>query len=139
MILNTIEKAEEFIKQFKVIGFNFASDNVIYYKSLIPMMKGGYLVEYNFSFFIEECDTFHYMDSMDDFLSDLQIYEIIEVCKESNSKKILYSRSYKSDFITREVEEKTLDELQSKLKKLILDENFEEASKLRDLIKNKKK
>tara|TARA_R110000796_G_scaffold188057_1_gene304979 strand:- start:317 stop:736 length:420 start_codon:yes stop_codon:yes gene_type:complete len=139
MILNTIEKAEQFIRKFKVIGFNFASDNVIYYKSLIPVSKDGYLVEYIFSFFIEECDTFHYMDSMDDFLGDLQIYEIIESCKELDSKKMLYSRSYKSNFISREVEEETLEDLEERLEKLILNENFEEASKVRDLIKNKKK
>jgi len=149
--LDTVEKANEFIKEFKVLGFNYVCDNVATYKSLIPINKDGYLIEYEFLFFIEECDTFFSMDSIEEFLGDLKLFEIIEKCEELDSRKTLFHRKYDSDVIetnydlsqTEDYDETKIiyfeEDLEVKLKRLIEEQNFEEASKVRDKIQKLKK
>lgn len=154
MRLDTKVKAYEFTREFGALRFVFASDNLITYETVIPKMVNGYLVDYNFSFFIEEYSTFYNMDSINNFLETLELFEIIEICQETDVKNILYHKKYDSNDIftfnesmitednlknkidsTEDTNVFLLIDLQDELRMLILDEDYEEASRVRDKIK----
>ena len=72
---------------------------------------------------------------MDLYLGDLQLFEIEEYCRELDEKKTLYFKKYEYGIEIEITFEETLEET---LDKLLREENFEEASKIRDLINKKK-
>lgn len=155
--LDTKIKAYDFVRSFGALRFVFATDNIITYETVIPKMINDYLVDYNFSFFIEECSTFYNMDSMNNFLEALELFEIIEICEETNIKNILYHKKHDSSDIftfnesinkvddskdkidfTEDIKVFELLDLEDELRMLILDEDYEEASNVRDKIKKLK-
>ena len=105
MILNTEKKAKEFVKELGVMEFVFTSDNIVTYKTPIPFIDNDVLNHYEVTFFLEDCDTFYKMDSFNNFLSCLTIFEIKKIIFSSDSNKTLYHRKYNSSEIINSEEE----------------------------------
>ena len=148
MKLDTIKKVHQFVDELGALEFVFITDNIITYKTPIPIMINGYLKFYEVLFFMEDCSTFYRMDSYKAFLSSLEIFEVRRICEELGtlSFETIYHRKYKSDIILNS-EEDVLDSMQPEqiegdletlLKEELAKEDYEEAGKIRDQIKNKK-
>ena len=99
MILHTEKKAKEFVKELGVMEFVFTSDNIVTYKTPIPFIDNYVSNHYEVMFFLEDCDTFYKMDSFNDFLSYLTIFEIKKISDDLVSNKTLYHKKYNSSEI----------------------------------------
>jgi len=155
-MLDTIEKVKEFVKGLGVMEFIFISDNVATYRTPIPIMVDGMLTDYEVLFFIDECATFYRMDSSNDFLGLLDVFEVKEVCEELSQTETIYHRKYNSSEIVNSEEdviktmktkfiaveeffqvesESKLDRAKRMLQMYVDEEDFENASLVRDKIK----
>ena len=160
MKLDTIKKAEKFIKELGTLEFSFICDGVATFNNSIPKMVNGIIYNYEVRFFIEECDVFYRLDSMDGFLSNLAIFEIEQKCDEESEYETVYHRKYNSDVIINSEKEvvDSMDDIflkgeslmintddearllrhEQKLKEVLLIEDYDMASLLRDKIKKLK-
>jgi len=153
MELNTIEKANEFIKNSGVLEFVFITDNIVTYKTPIPEMLDGVLTDFEFLFFVEECDTFYRMDSFDNFLQRLRLFEIQKVVVEMEYMEVLFHRKYDSNIIeSKNIDISDVDDLPRSyvvdimeanllkanqiLEFLVGNDEFEGAIKMREKIKD---
>ena len=152
MKLDTIEKANEFIKSKGTLEFIFVTENVVTFKTPIPVIIDGILTDFEFLFFVEEGSTYYRMDSFDNFLSKLDLFEIQKVVEEDMFMEVLFHRKYKSDIIEHSSEfsiieglgdefeykvlEANLETSKQMLTFLIGNEEFEGAVKMREQIKD---
>jgi hypothetical protein len=155
MNLETEGKAKVFVKELGALEFIFTTEGVVTFQTQIPDITNDGLLIYEVSFFHEEGTTFYRVESMDAFLSDMQIFEIKKVYQDSNASHILYHRSYNSDVIENDLtcfnlgdynimfkfedkdlkDEEQIESLNKELKEHVKAERFEEADKISKLIK----
>lgn len=154
MNLETEEKAKVFVRELGALEFVFTTEGVATFQTQIPDITDDGLLIYEVSFFSDDGATFYRVESMDSFLSDMQIFEIKKVYQDSNASHILYHRSYNSDIIENDLtcfnlgdynimfkfedkelsNEEQIESLKQDLKEHVVNERFEQAEQISKLI-----
>lgn len=154
MNLETEEKAKVFVRELGALEFVFTTEGVATFQTQIPDVTDDGLLIYEVSFFSDDGATFYRVESMDSFLSDMQIFEIKKVYQDSNASHILYHRSYNSDIIENDLtcfnlgdynimfkfedkelsNEEQIESLKQDLKEHVDNERFEQAEQISKLI-----
>ena len=98
MNLKTEEQVIDLVGKETTLKFEFMSDSVITFVTLVPFIKDGELKRYKVSLFYEELQDFFAYDNLSNFLSNFQIFELIEeneCCKGNGT--VLYHNKYKGN------------------------------------------
>ena len=91
MRLTTKEEAAKYIQDLGILEFNHLSEGIAMFQST-DIVQYGNVFRTEVYFFIEEDSVFFRLDRMEDFLSGLRVFEIIE--RSRNTQKIIYHRKY---------------------------------------------
>jgi len=98
MELKTEQQVIDLVGKETTLKFDFMSDEVMTYTTLVPFIKDGMVRNYKISFFYEELQDIFCYDNLSNFLSNFQIFELIEqdeCCKENAI--VLYQNKYKGN------------------------------------------
>ena len=98
MELKTEKEVIDLVGEETTLKFEFMSDNLMTYKTLVPFIKDGDLKRYKISLFYEDLQDIFAYDNLSNFLSNFQIFELIEeneCCK--NKEVVLYHNKYKGN------------------------------------------
>jgi len=91
MRLTTKEEAAKYIQDLGILEFRHLSEGIAMFQS-IERIQDGNVFRTEIYFFIEEDAVFFRLDRMEDFLSGLRVFEIIE--RSRTTEKIIYHRKY---------------------------------------------
>tara|TARA_R110000782_G_scaffold3392_1_gene12481 strand:+ start:203 stop:490 length:288 start_codon:yes stop_codon:yes gene_type:complete len=87
---STKQQIMDFIGHESVLEFQFMSDGVVGYKTVMPELETGNYYHYEIEFFFESLSECFRFDNFSSFLRQLQIHTVIEV----ETKKELYFSTY---------------------------------------------
>jgi len=105
MELKTEQEVIDLVGGETTLKFEFMSDNLMTYTTLVPFIKDGELKIYKVSLFYEDLqDVFAYDALIGGFLSDFQIFELTEENECCKGKGIvLYQNKYKGNLKTQTI------------------------------------
>lgn len=93
MKLKTEQEVLELIGKDTALKFECFMDNVIDYKTVVPVLVNGNYVNYLISLFYKDLDSFLNYETLDG-LSRFRIFEVIEVYQTENQLETLYHKTF---------------------------------------------
>tara|TARA_R110000772_G_scaffold237560_1_gene349447 strand:- start:204 stop:506 length:303 start_codon:yes stop_codon:yes gene_type:complete len=98
MELKTEQEVIDLVGRETTLKFEFMSDNLMTYSTLVPFIKDEELKRYKVSLFYEDLQDVFAYDNLIGFLSDFQIFELIEENECCKGKGIvLYQNKYEGN------------------------------------------
>mgnify|MGYP003643201453 CR=1 FL=1 len=98
-----MEKFENYFKSRKeveeyfgneVFKFSFMGDNIIYFKSLHPVIIDNELVIFQLSFYFEEGRDFFAYSSFKDWFDQFQLSEVVCTSEETHENSVMFFSKY---------------------------------------------
>ena len=92
MKLKTEQEVIDLIGKETILKFDFMSEGLLAYDTVVPKIIDGDLISYEITFFYKELKDFFCYDSLSNFLSEFQIFEL--AVNVSGNRTILYHNKY---------------------------------------------
>lgn len=97
----TEQEVRQLVGHKTILKFDYLVDSVAEYKTVTPVLIDDQYKNYKVSFFCESFDAIFAYDSLDGFLSTMQIFEVTVITDSPSDYNNIYINTYQEKLIIK--------------------------------------